>query len=48
MAESKKVSAVNHEVPGFLESYYDENDLYRVENMGLDETKENMVNYQLS
>ena len=35
-----KISAVNHEAPGFLESDYDENDLYQVENMSLDETKE--------
>ena len=27
---------------GFLESDYDENDLYQVENMSLDETKENL------
>ena len=37
---SKKVSAVNHEAPGFLESEYDEKDLYQVENMSLYETKE--------
>ena len=30
MVESKKVSAVNHEAPEFLESEYYENDLYQV------------------
>ena len=42
MTESKKVSAENHEAPYFLGSYYDENDLYQVENMILDETKEKL------
>ena len=42
MVESKKVSAVNHEAPEFLESGYDENDMYKVENMSLDDTKEKM------
>ena len=41
--ETKTVSAVNHEEPEFLENYYDENDLYQVENMSLDETKEKMT-----
>ena len=40
--ESKKLSAVNHEAPGLLESDYDENYLYQVENMSLDETKEKL------
>ena len=40
MVESKKVSDVNHEAPEFLENYYDENNLYQVENISLDETKE--------
>ena len=40
MVESKKLNAVNHEAPEFLESYYNENDLYQVENMSLDETRE--------
>ena len=40
MFESKKVSAINHEAPGFLESDYNENDLYQLENMSLDETEE--------
>ena len=39
MIESKKVSAVNHEVPEFLEIGYNENDLCQVENMSLDEIK---------
>ena len=39
MTESKKVSAVNHEEPEFLEIDNDENDLYQVENMSLDKTK---------
>ena len=38
--ESKKVSAVNHEAPEYLESDYDNNDLHNVENISLDETKE--------
>ena len=40
--ESKKVSAVNHEAPELLESEYDDNNQYQVENMSLDETKEKM------
>ena len=31
MIESKKLSAVNHEAPAFLESDYGENNLYQVE-----------------
>ena len=42
MVESKKVSSVNHEAPEFLESDYDANNLSKVENMSLDETKEKM------
>ena len=42
MTESKKVSAVNHEATECLESDYDENNLYQVENMSIDETKENI------
>ena len=38
--ETKKVSAVNHKAPYILENDYDENDLYQMENMSLDETKE--------
>ena len=34
---------MNHEAPGFLESEYDEKDLYQVENMSLDETKEKLT-----
>ena len=37
--EPKKVSAVNHEAPDFLENDYDENDLYQVENVSHDENK---------
>ena len=37
--ETKKVSAMNHEAPEILENYYDENDLYQVENMSLEDTK---------
>ena len=40
IVESKKVRAVNHEAPEFLENDYDENNLYQVENMILGETKE--------
>ena len=42
MVEYKKVSDVNYEAPSFLESEYDENNLYQAENMSLDETKEKM------
>ena len=42
MTEPKKVIAVNHEAPYLLESYYNENDLYQVDNMSLDETKEKL------
>ena len=31
--ETKILSAVNHEAPEFLEKYYNENDLYQLENM---------------
>ena len=37
--ETKKLSAVNHEAPEFLENDYNDNDLYEVENKSLDETK---------
>ena len=40
MVESQKVSAVNNEALEFLESDYNENNLYQVENMSLDETEE--------
>ena len=42
MTEPKKVIAVNHEAPYLLKSYYNENDLYQVVNMSLDETKEKL------
>ena len=38
--KSEKVSAVNHEAPGFLERDYYENNLYQVENMIIDEARE--------
>ena len=38
--EPKKVSAVNHEAPELLEIGYDENNLYQVENMSIEETKD--------
>ena len=40
MIEPKKVSTVNHDSLRFLENDYDENDLYQLENMSLDDTKE--------
>ena len=40
ITESKKVSAVNHEAPELLDGGCDEYDLYQVENMSLDETKD--------
>ena len=42
MVESRKVIAIDHEAPEFLKSDYDTNDLYQVENISLDETKEKM------
>ena len=36
MTESKKVSTMDNEAPEFLVSYYNENNLYQVENMSLD------------
>ena len=42
MVGSKKISAVIHEAPEFLESKYSENDLYKIENMSLDDTKEKL------
>ena len=38
----QKVSAPNHEEPEFLDSDYDANDLYEVEKMSLEETKEKL------
>ena len=40
MVKPKKVSAVNHKAPEFLGIEYNKNDLYQVENICLDETKE--------
>ena len=40
MIETKRVSAVNNEAPDLLKIVYNENDLYQVENMSLDDTKE--------
>ena len=37
--ETKKLSAANHEAPEFLENDDNDNDLYQVENMSLDEKK---------
>ena len=39
--ETQKVSAAK-ESPGFLESNYGETELYQVENMSLEETKEKL------
>ena len=36
----QKLSATNHEAPEFLDSDYDANDLYQVDKMSLEETKE--------
>ena len=40
MVASKKLSDDNHESLESLESEYDKNNIYQVENMSLDETKE--------
>ena len=40
---TKKVSATNHEAPEFLESDYDANDLYQVDKMSLEYTKEKLT-----
>ena len=39
--KTQKISALK-ETPEFLESGYDENKLYRVENMSIEETKEEL------
>ena len=39
---TQKVSATNHEAPEFLDSDYNTNNLYGVENMSLEETKEKL------
>ena len=39
--ETQKVSA-DREAPQFLDSDHDENDLYQVESMSLEDTKENL------
>ena len=40
--ETQKVSATNHEAPKFLDSGNNTNDLYQVDNMSLEETKEKL------
>ena len=40
MTGFKKLSAVNHKSPEFLESNYNDNNLCQVKNVILDETKE--------
>ena len=42
MFGSKKVSAVSHEAPEFFGYNYNANNLYQVENMSLNETKDKM------
>ena len=37
---NKKISAINHEAPDFFEIDNNENDLYQMENISLNETKE--------
>ena len=39
---TQKVSDTNHETPEFMDSDYDANDLYKVEKMSLEETKEKL------
>ena len=39
---TQKVNATNHEAPEFLDSDYNANGLYKVDNMSLEETKENL------
>ena len=41
--ETRKVGAVNHEAPNVLENDYNKNELYQVENMSLDKTKEKLT-----
>ena len=41
--ETKKVSAANHEAPEFLDSDYDENDMYQVEKWVLKRLKKNRL-----
>ena len=43
---TKKVGATSHEAPEFLDSDYDANDLYEVDNMSLEETKEKIDSYK--
>ena len=38
--EAQKVSAINHGAPEFLDSNYNANNLYQVDKMSLEETKE--------
>ena len=40
---TQKLSATNHEAPELLDSYYDANDLYKVEKISLEETKKNLT-----
>ena len=47
MNETKKISSLNHEALEFSENDYDENDLYQVENLSLDETKEKWTNVSM-
>ena len=39
---TQKVSAKNHEAPEFLDSDYDAKNLYQVDKMSLEETKEKL------
>ena len=44
---TQKVSDTNHEVPKFLDSDYNANNLYRVDKMSLEETKENFTDVRV-
>ena len=41
--ETQKLCAMNHEAPAFLDSEYNENDLYQVDKMIFEETKKNLT-----
>ena len=42
LPNEKKVCATNHKAPKFLDSYHNANDLYQVDRVSIEETKEKL------
>ena len=45
--ETQKVSAKNHEAQEFMDSDYDANNLYQVEKISFEDTKENLTDVSM-